>query len=82
MKCVPMKRQVFCTIPQDLIKEPLLFTLGTKFQVVPNIRGASVTDEIAILSLEMEGEPEGIDAAVEFLRDKGVKVELIPDQDA
>ena len=79
MRSIPMKRQVFCTIPQDLIKEPLLFTLGTKFQVVPNIRGASVTDEIAILSLEMEGEAEGIDAAVDFLREKGVKVELISD---
>ena len=79
MTSIPMKRQVFCTIPQDLIKEPLLFTLGTKFQVVPNIRGASVTDEIAILSLEIEGEVEGIDAAVDFLREKGVKVELIPD---
>lgn len=74
-----MKRKIFCTFPQALIKEPLLFTLGTRFQVVPNIRGASVTEELAILSLELEGDAGAIQAAVDYLAEAGVKVEEIED---
>ncbi len=74
-----MKRQIFCTFPQDLIKEPLLFTLGNQFQVVPNIRGASVTDEVAILSLELEGDTQGVESAIAYLKEMGVTVEVIDD---
>ena len=72
-----MKQRIFCTIPQDLIKQPLLFSLVQRFQVVPNIRGASVTDTIAILSLELEGEEKKVEEAVKFLRDEGVQVEQL-----
>lgn len=70
-----MKRRVYCTIPQSLIKEPLLFTLGNRFGVVPNIRGASVTEEIAVLTLELEGEPAAVQSAIEFLSERGVQIE-------
>jgi ABC-type methionine transport system ATPase subunit len=76
-----MKRKIFCTFPQALIKEPLLFTLGNRFQVVPNIRGASVTEELAILSLELEGEQASIQGAIEYLIEAGVNVEDITDSD-
>ena len=79
MEPTVMKRQIFCTFPQDLIKEPLLFTLGNQFQVVPNIRGASVTDEVAILSLELEGDTQGVESAIAYLKEMGVTVEVIDD---
>ncbi len=78
-----MKRRIYCTIPQSLIKEPLLFTLGNRFGVIPNIRGASVTEEIAVLTLELEGEEQSIGQAVEFLVERGVQIEdLAADQQA
>jgi len=70
-----MKRKLFCTIPQNLIKQPLLFTLVNRFKVVPNIRGASVTETIAILSLELEGDAAQVEEAVRYLKDEGVQVE-------
>jgi len=70
-----MKRTIFCTVPQQLIQEPLLFRLGNQFHVVPNLRGASVTDEIAILSLELDGEKDDVAAAIRYLVEKGVQVE-------
>ena len=73
-----MKKLLYCTVPQDLIKEPLLFILGKEFDVIPNIKGASVTDSVAILTLEIEGEEECVDAAQAFLRDRGVQVEVLP----
>jgi len=76
-----VKIRLFCTIPQPLIQQPLLFTLVNRFQVVPNIRGASVTENIAILSLEIEGEAAKVEEAVEFLRAEGVQVEFLKDEE-
>ncbi|MCP4093185.1 MAG: ferredoxin [Planctomycetes bacterium] len=74
-----MKRKLFCTIPQKLIQQPLLFTLVNRFKVVPNIRGASVTETIAILSLELEGDDANVEEAVAYLKEEGVQVETLED---
>jgi ABC-type methionine transport system ATPase subunit len=74
-----MKRKLFCTIPQKLIQQPLLFTLVNRFKVVPNIRGASVTETIAILSLELEGDDANVEEAVAYLKEEGVQVEVLED---
>lgn len=74
-----MKRKLFCTIPQKLIQQPLLFTLVNRFKVVPNIRGASVTETIAILSLELEGDDANVEEAVTYLEGEGVQVETLED---
>ncbi|MBC8370653.1 MAG: NIL domain-containing protein [Planctomycetes bacterium] len=74
-----MQRRLMCTFPERLIKQPLLFTLVNRFQVVPNIRGASVTDTIAILSLELEGDEDKVEEAVQYLIEEGVQVEFLED---
>jgi ABC-type methionine transport system ATPase subunit len=76
-----MQKRLMCTFPEQLIKQPLLFTLVNKFQVVPNIRGASVTDTIAILSLELEGEEDKVSKAVDYLQGVGVQVEFLEDHE-
>ncbi|MFT5290285.1 MAG: ABC-type methionine transport system ATPase subunit [Planctomycetota bacterium] len=71
-------RKYFCTFPQNLIKEPIItYTLNAKFGVKPNIRAASITETVAMVAVEIEGELDKIDKAVEFLRERGVKVEEI-----
>ena len=75
-----MKRKVYCTFPQEVIKEPILYNLGKNFRVVPNIRGASVTDEIAIMALELEGEEPEMERAVAYLRGRGIKVEEVAEK--
>lgn len=68
----------FCTFPQDLIKEPIIsHTLHAKFGVVPNIRAASITDQMALVAVEIEGEAAAIADAVGYLRERGVTVEEI-----
>jgi hypothetical protein len=72
----------FCTFPQDLISEPIIsHTLGERFGVVPNIRAASITDTMALVAVEIEGDAAMIEKSVEYLRSRGVKVEDITDQD-
>ena len=63
--------------PPKLIKEPLLWQLSNKFEVVTNIRQASVTDEIGIVSLELKGKRAEIKAAIQWLEKLGVKVEPV-----
>jgi len=63
--------------PPKLIKEPLIWQISQKFKVVTNIRQASVTDEIGIVSLELDGKREDIKAAIKWLEKLGVKVEPV-----
>jgi hypothetical protein len=75
------RRKYFCTFPQQLISEPIIsHTLGEKYGVVPNIRAASITDTMALVAVEIEGEEDKIQAAVEYLKSRGVKVEEIVDR--
>ena len=69
-------RKFFCTFPQHLISEPIVsHTLGVKFGVIPNIRAASITDTLALVAVEIEGDEEAIEKSVEYLRERGVRVE-------
>ncbi|MSR75420.1 MAG: hypothetical protein EXS14_08125 [Planctomycetes bacterium] len=72
-----MKRKLFLSFPQKILGEPLLYTLGRDFKVVPNIQGASISKDVALMALEMDGEVAELDRAVEFLRAKGVDVEVL-----
>ena len=71
------KRKIYLTYPQGLIKEPLIFQVGKKYKVVTNIRQASISEEIGLVALELEGEPDEIQMAIQYFKDNGVKVEPI-----
>jgi hypothetical protein len=49
--------------------------------VIPNIRAASITDTLALVAVEIEGTSEAIDRSVEYLRERGVRVEEMRDGD-
>lgn len=73
-------RKFFCTFPQALIQEPIIsHTLNAEFGVIPNIRAASITDMIAMVAVEIEGDSEAIDRATEYMQERGVKVEELAD---
>ncbi len=63
--------------PPRLIKTPVIWDVGTKFNLVPNVRQASVTDEIGIVCLELSGLRENIKAAVKWMEELGVSVEPV-----
>ena len=75
-------RKYFCTFPQALIKEPIIsHTLNAEFGVIPNIRAASITEQVAMVAVEIEGDLGKIEESVVFLRERGVKVEEIMEDD-
>lgn len=71
------KKKLYLTFPQRLIKEPVIYRVGHKFKVVTNIRGASVSEEIGLVALELEGEEREIEKATNYLKKMGIKVEPI-----
>lgn len=73
----PEQTRLWLMYPPRLIKEPLIWKIGQKFKVVTNIRQASVTDEIGIVSLELDGKRAHIKAAIKWLEKLGVSVEPV-----
>jgi L-aspartate semialdehyde sulfurtransferase ferredoxin len=73
----PMTERYYLSYPRDLIKQPLLYQLVKKFDLVFNIRGASVSEEMGLVAVEFEGSSEQIERALSWLRQTGVTVEPI-----
>jgi len=63
--------------PARLITKPLVYEIAKNFEVITNIRQASVTEEIGIVSLELDGDREEIKKAIAWLEEQGVKVEPV-----
>ena len=72
-----MNRRVKLTYPHDKIQEPLLFKMAKKYNIMPNIRRARVTETLGEIVLELEGKAEDLDKGLGFLKKQGVEVELI-----
>jgi ABC-type methionine transport system ATPase subunit len=73
----PTQRRLWLMYPPKLIQKPLIWELGQKFPIVTNIRQCSVTDEIGIVCLEIDGKREDVKAAIKWMEKLGVSVEPI-----
>jgi len=73
----PTQRRLWLMYPPRLIKKPFIWEAGHKFKVVTNIRQASVTDEIGIVCLELNGPRDEVKAAIKWLEKNGVNVEPV-----
>lgn len=71
------RRRVWLTYPPQKIKRPIIWELGHKFNLVTDIRQASVNDEVGIVCLEIDGIRAEIDAGIAWLEKSGVKVEPV-----
>ncbi len=72
-----MKTRIKLTFPQDLIKEPVIFTMAKKYDIIPNIRRARITETVGEMIMELEGEEENILQGMESIKQQGVDVELV-----
>jgi ABC-type methionine transport system ATPase subunit len=72
-----LKKKVYLTYPKELVKEPLIYQVSQLFKVAFNIRQATISDDIGLVALELDGEEEEVEKALNFFLEKGVKVEPI-----
>ena len=71
------KQRVWLTFDAAASQKPLLCLMARKFEVVFNIRNASVTKDIGVIAIELEGEREVIKTAIRWLESEGVQVEPV-----
>ncbi len=71
------KRMVHLVFPQGLIKKPVIYTTAKKFNIIPNIRRAKVTETVGEVTLELSGKKEDLEKARRYLERIGVKVEPV-----
>ncbi|MFQ5867335.1 MAG: NIL domain-containing protein [bacterium] len=71
------RRQLDLIFPEELVKEPVIWEMSRKFDVIFNIRRARVTKTTGELVIELDGEDEILDRAVEWLKKKGIKVKPV-----
>lgn len=69
--------RVYLTFPRELVRQPMVCLLAKNFDIVFNIRGSTVTAEMGLVALEIEGERKEVDRAIHWLKEKGVIVEPI-----
>ncbi|MCM8810601.1 MAG: ferredoxin [Candidatus Omnitrophica bacterium] len=72
-----VKKFVKLIFPQELIKKPVTFKMAKKYDIIPNIRRAKVTETIGELVLELEGEEKNIEKGIKYLSKLGVIVNPI-----
>jgi len=70
-----LKKKVHLVFPQKLIKQPVIFTMAKKFNVIPNIRRARVTETVGEVTLELIGTKQSLEKARKYLEKVGIKVE-------
>ena len=72
-----VREKVYLTYPTTLLREPVIYQLGHKFEVITNIRGANISADTGLVALEIDGAASDVEAAIRWLREIGVQVEPI-----
>lgn len=71
------KKMVHLIFPQELIKQPVIYTMAKKYNLIPNIRRAKITENVGEVTLELSGSKENLEKARRYLERKGVKFEPV-----
>lgn len=68
------KKMVNLVFPQKLIKKPVIYAMAKKFDVIPNIRRAKITETVGEVTLELSGTKNNLEKAARYLEKVGIKV--------
>ena len=71
--------RVKLVFPEPLIREPVVANLVRNHDITPNIRRASIEDDIGWMVLDLDGDQDAVAGAVTWLREIGVEVDLLGD---
>jgi ferredoxin len=72
-----MKKRVTLTFPRKTIQTPVTYRLAKDFNVAANIIRAQVApNQVGTLVLELSGDIDELESAVEWMRSQGISVSL------
>ena len=69
------KQRVKFTFEEELVKQPVIYELGRKFEIVTNIRRADVGEDVGWVVLELDGDDEEIKSGLEWVSSTGVRID-------
>lgn len=67
-------RHLQLTFPENQVTEPVIYQIVKKFDVVPSIRRANISNHVGWLVIELSGTAEHLDSAIAYLRELGIEV--------
>ncbi len=73
----PVSKRLELDFPAKLVTKPFIYDLVKKFDLVPNIRRANMTQKFGYIQLELTGEAGALDKGIAYLIKSGVRVEPI-----
>ena len=65
------------TFKPDLIKDPLIWSLGREFEITTKIRRSNVVEDQGWVILELDGDKQEIDRGIAWIKEKGVRVDAV-----
>ncbi|MDB6108869.1 MAG: napF [Pedosphaera sp.] len=68
------KQRYWLTFTAERTTKPLIWEMSKKFELIFNIRNSSLTDEVGVVAIELQGPRETINKAVRWFQRKGVQV--------
>lgn len=68
------RSRLHLSFPEPLVGRPVIYEAANRFGVVPNIRRANVETHSGWVILELTGEQQAIDDAVDWFAEVGVTV--------
>ena len=71
--------RVNLTIPESMVRTPVLAHLVRDFDVTPDIRRADISESVGWIVCEIDGETKKVEEALDWLRSQGVGVDLLGD---
>lgn len=66
--------RLYLSFPEELVEQPLIYEAANRFGVLPNILRASIEAHSGWVILELSGEQQGVDDAINWFRERGVSV--------
>jgi L-aspartate semialdehyde sulfurtransferase ferredoxin len=73
------QERVKLTFPEHLIREPVIGRMVKEFDVMPNIRRASVEEHVGWIICELDGDDNAVERAVAWLVELGIQVDRLSD---
>ncbi|MEN9732782.1 MAG: Ferredoxin [Verrucomicrobiota bacterium] len=71
------KRRLWLTVSAEMTTKPVLWMMSRRFDVIFNIRNSSITNEVGLIALELEGDPKTVEGAIRWFRRQGVQVDPV-----
>lgn len=69
--------RVRLTFPAELVRQPIIGQLVRRFDVLPNIRRADVSEDIGWIICELDGDADRVAEAIAWMEEIGVDVDWL-----